>query len=285
MPESNRKKQTKEERKAHKHEYYLKNLESIKAKKKAYQEANREKVLQQRRDSWKRHRDRNVQYLRKRYSEDKKKYLDMCKSYRESHKEEISQKLFNIKKTIIDHYGGACVLCGERNIGFLTLDHINNDGHIERRSKKYKEGRIQYYRRIIREGFPNTLQVLCWSCNRKKYFEYLRCKPKSQNYYAIYVRKRNAMLKERVLSHYGNKCECCSETDMDKLSIDHIHNDGAKHRKDNKMKSGQEFYKWLIKNNFPDGFRCLCHNCNMGRYMNDNICPHKDSKYYIWDGT
>lgn len=98
--------------------------------------------------------------------------------------------------------------------------------------------------------------------------------------------KRNAENMDRYtakkkicFAHYGNICECCAETEEMFLSIDHVNNDGAEHRK-NEVK-GNDIYAWLIKNNFPDGFRLLCHNCNMGRHRNGGICPHQEGSSTI----
>ena len=64
------------------------------------------------------------------------------------------------RSQVYDHYGRQCVCCGETNEIFLTLDHINNDGHIER--KMHSQGGL--YSRIIQEGYPDRFQVLCWNC-------------------------------------------------------------------------------------------------------------------------
>lgn len=90
-------------------------------------------------------------------------------------------------------------------------------------------------------------------------------------------RAKQLSLKYRleVLIHYGGnppKCACCGETRYEFLTIDHINNDGAKDRK--KFVNNYAFYRWLIKNNFPEGYRILCYNCNcsLGHY---GYCPHK----------
>lgn len=77
-----------------------------------------------------------------------------------------------------------------------------------------------------------------------------------------------------VLARYGNKCTCCGETRQEFLAIDHIDGGGNKHRKELGNKS---FYGWLIKNDYPAGFRVLCHNCNMalGCY---GYCPHNQER-------
>ena len=73
-----------------------------------------------------------------------------------------------------------------------------------------------------------------------------------------------------VLEHYGLRCACCGESTYEFLELDHINNDGTKHRKE----IGTNINHWLYKNNFPDGFQTLCSNCNnaKGRW---GECPHK----------
>jgi hypothetical protein len=73
-----------------------------------------------------------------------------------------------------------------------------------------------------------------------------------------------------VFDHYGWRCSCCGESESNFLTIDHIHNDGANHKKERT----NTLYEWLVKNNFPEGFRTLCYNCNCGRKLGS--CPHKN---------
>lgn len=80
--------------------------------------------------------------------------------------------------------------------------------------------------------------------------------------------------REAVLEHYGEKCVCCGETESCFLAIDHTEGDGNTHRKEIK-KYGSGFFKWLVDNNFPEGFQILCHNCNMGKHLNGGVCPHQ----------
>jgi len=81
----------------------------------------------------------------------------------------------------------------------------------------------------------------------------------------------------QILIHYGGdppKCSCCDETEIKFLSIDHIKGGGNQHRRERGIKSGWQFYRWLIEHSFPEGFQVLCYNCNFakGHY---GICPHK----------
>ena len=71
----------------------------------------------------------------------------------------------NMKRLIMDHYGSKCVCCGETELVFLTIDHINNDGQQHRK----RLGDVsRFYEYIIKAGFPDDLQILCWNCNEAK---------------------------------------------------------------------------------------------------------------------
>ena len=76
-------------------------------------------------------------------------------------------------------------------------------------------------------------------------------------------------LRKIVLTHSGGKypkCKRCDYKIKEALTIDHINNDGSKHRKE--IGSGSSnFYKWLINNNFPTEFQILCRNCNHLKYL------------------
>ena len=144
--------------------------------------------------------------------------------------------------------------------------------------REYRKRNLERVREKDREWY--------WK-NRDKELEYgRRWKEKNREKTREYARKyhRNNKEKERlqkqkvrfkVLSHYSNgvpKCKCCGETHLEFLTIDHIHNNGAEERKT--IGSGQGFYYWIIKNNYPEGLQILCYNCNCakGHY---GECPHQ----------
>jgi hypothetical protein len=68
-----------------------------------------------------------------------------------------------------------------------------------------------------------------------------------------------------VISHYGPggepRCSWpgCNWNDVWALSIDHVSGGGNKHRHELGL-IGDEFYKWLIVNGFPEGYQTLCMN-------------------------
>ena len=70
-----------------------------------------------------------------------------------------------------------------------------------------------------------------------------------------------------VLEHYGKSCECCGESRTPFLAIDHL--PGTV-----RSKTAKHLTHWLLANGFPEGYRTLCHNCNMAIRWG-KICPHK----------
>lgn len=86
--------------------------------------------------------------------------------------------------------------------------------------------------------------------------------------------QERARLRQEVLEHYGGKCACCGESENEFLAIDHINGGGNKQRKELKRAAGIAFYRWLRMNEYPDGYRVLCHNCNCARGYY-GYCPHE----------
>jgi hypothetical protein len=79
-----------------------------------------------------------------------------------------------------------------------------------------------------------------------------------------------------VLRRYGGdppRCACCSESEVKFLAIDHIDGGGKAHR-GAVGGSSDAVYRWLRRNGFPEGYRVLCHNCNMARAFYGE-CPHQ----------
>ena len=80
-------------------------------------------------------------------------------------------------------------------------------------------------------------------------------------------KEQNRLAKIRALQHYSNPigatiCNNCGEQDISVLCIDHLDDDGKKHRQDIGI-FGCRFYRWLEQRDYPEGFQVLCYNCNM----------------------
>ena len=71
------------------------------------------------------------------------------------------------RPAIIQHYGGCCRCCGQINIKFLELHHINNDGPAH--AKYHKVSRLNLWRKLYSLDFPDDgfqVEVLCANCHR-----------------------------------------------------------------------------------------------------------------------
>jgi hypothetical protein len=94
--------------------------------------------------------------------------------------------------------------------------------------------------------------------------------------------KRYHQYRLDALIRYGGdppKCACCGELAIPFLTIDHINGGGNTHRKTLKNKYKWGIYEYLKRENYPEGFRILCMNCNtsLGHY---GYCPHQDGYEY-----
>ena len=114
------------------------------------------------------------------------------------------------------------------------------------------------------------LQKFCKTCQRvygRKRYDANKLKEQKRG------RDKYKQLKEEIFEHYGKLCKCCGEKMLDFLAIDHVANDGYTHRKT--VPGGIRMYYWLKKNNFPEGFQVLCHNCNWSKHINGGTCIHQ----------
>ncbi len=101
-----------------------------------------------------------------------------------------------------------------------------------------------------------------------------------------YERHRETMMKQskarrdkyraEMIEAYGGQCVCCGESEPAFLTVDHIHNDGAEHRKRKRgAGSGFSLAIELKKQGWPkDRYQLLCMNCNMAK-GNLGVCPHQ----------
>ncbi len=138
--------------------------------------------------------------------------------------------------------------------------YLNHKDHIIKMTKQY---RMVHGRNESEKSIANgRITTKAWYVKNKNRVNQIK-------------RERRYGLKLQILAAYGGaKCVCCGETVISFLSIDHINGGGNQHRK--KLGGGWNFYRWLIKNNYPTGYQVLCMNCNFGKRMNHGICPHKD---------
>lgn len=78
--------------------------------------------------------------------------------------ERFKKKLLPHREAVFQHYGNACYCCGETIRELLTIDHVNNDGHQQRRENRGASGAFKY-KAIVDAGFPADLRLACYNCN------------------------------------------------------------------------------------------------------------------------
>lgn len=86
-----------------------------------------------------------------------------CLRHHEVMKLRAVQKNLKYKTDCINHYGGKCICCGETELVFLCIDHINGGGVAHR-----KEIGMKIHRWLRQKGYPAGYQVLCANCNLGK---------------------------------------------------------------------------------------------------------------------
>lgn len=93
-------------------------------------------------------------------------------------------------------------------------------------------------------------------------------------------REYRRKVKDLCYEAYGGYvCTCCGVTGEKFLTLDHVNNDGAKHRKEQiGSRGGIGIYLWIIRNNFPPIFQVLCFNCNHAKQLNGGVCPHQEKE-------
>ncbi len=86
-------------------------------------------------------------------------------------------------------------------------------------------------------------------------------------------------LRLQAINHYGGKCACCGEDRLEFLAIDHLGGRGTGAAQRRELPSGARgswFARWLKNQGYPEGYRVLCHNCNMATGLY-GYCPHQES--------
>ena len=123
-------------------EYYRKNKNKINAKRRDYRKNNKDKINKSQ-SKW---RENNRELANRLSRESKKRYEKKA------------------KKAVFENYGKKCSCCGESNLLFLSIDHINGGG-----TKHRKRIREKITTWLYRNNFPKGYQTLCFNCNWGKH--------------------------------------------------------------------------------------------------------------------
>lgn len=69
----------------------------------------------------------------------------------------------SLRAEMIAAYGSQCNCCGEAQEEFLQLDHVENDGHLDRKLHRTSN---KLFAHLKRAGWPTArYQLLCANCN------------------------------------------------------------------------------------------------------------------------
>jgi hypothetical protein len=79
--------------------------------------------------------------------------------------EQAKRAYEKLRGKLVEAYGGKCACCGESELSFLEIDHVNGGGLKHFRSKPP----ANVYREIIKAAPSPDYQLLCANCNRGKW--------------------------------------------------------------------------------------------------------------------
>lgn len=192
--------------------------------------------------------------------------------------------------------GSFCSFCSETEKEFLTVDHKNDDGYLDRSSNSSFSAKHIYSR--IKSGLdtPNRFQVLCWNCNRSKpplkksvaravgikktclgcgnskdESEFHLDGIKRRSRCSTCISTRRLLKKHSAYQQLGGCCSCCGESRYDRLALDHIKNDGADRRRFGEISI--VLYGQVLSGRLRTNIQLLCHNCNASKYYGRS-CIH-----------
>ena len=122
-----------------------------------WKQRNREAVNARRRELYaadpEKHRERQRAYKK---GEAKPRVLAANRAWSAEYRAQLRAEM-------IAAYGGRCACCGEAEEAFLQLDHVENDGHLDRKAHKTSAKLFAVLKRL---GWPrDRYQLLCANCN------------------------------------------------------------------------------------------------------------------------
>jgi hypothetical protein len=135
----------------------------------------------------------------------------------------------------------------------------NQRRHTDQHRAKNRAYLKEYYKRLTPEQRKQRQE------NSKKYANSDRARARRT------INRRELRL--AFIEHYGGKCQCCGETTIEFLTIEHVNGGG---RQERKTMNSEHLMRKLRREGWPDDgkYSVLCFNCNaaIGIY---GYCPHQ----------
>lgn len=194
--------------------------------------------------------------------------LDRGREYRSLVRSKRDRKEYLKRWRADKKFNKICTICGERPLtnGSTT---------------KCTECRETTSKSIIERYKNRKENKICVRCKQPTN-GFSKCSQCATEANVSHTKNRNNT-KIAVFNHYSIdeiwKCNCCGEDFYEFLTIDHVENNGASHRKEmgSKKGSGHLLYRWLQINNFPVGYQILCWNCQWSKHLHGK-CQCQDYK-------
>lgn len=94
------------------------------------------------------------------------------------------------------------------------------------------------------------------------------------------TKRYSAAIRNEVLTHYSfgkPLCRCCGTDEPCYLTVDHVDDDGAEHRRREKGSTNGNrltgMYRKIILGGFVERLQVLCWNCQWAKRLNGGRCP------------
>lgn len=175
----NKKEMSKTDRSEYARAYYEANRERLRVYYQEYQARNRGHLKELGR-KW---REKNPNYQREwakrnpgkvqEYNERQRRRMGMTPRTRQTPEERRARRRAWDRRLwgeVIAAYGAKCACCGEAELRFLTIDHINGERpefpDLKPAKGKKRSSTNALYRWLKRKGWPKGFQCLCWNCNQ-----------------------------------------------------------------------------------------------------------------------
>ena len=257
---------------------YLANRETHIAKVKLRYDQKKEEILAK----------KNVRYASNKTAISKKRKLERKLNPKKEAIQQSTRRL-KIKQEVIKKLGGECAECGINDISVLCIDHIYNDGKLDR----VFTNSITMMRNIVKFGDQGRYQCLCFNCNLKKEIlkdrhcelvgilkECTTCNTtydlsvfKKHNrepdgYLKVCkkcIRRKDLEVKKMTFITLGSTKCVCGVDDILVLSIDHINEDGNTARSEG---LGLKLYTAILNKRIDlTNIQVLCMNCNLQKHF------------------
>jgi len=228
-------------------------------------------------------------------------------AYRAAHPEvfrEFDKRRYdNARMGAIRKLGSSCVICCEDELEFLTIDHVFNDGAVERANRHHR----LVFQSIVRGIVDlSRYRVLCRNCNSgRSIVDIHNSVPRSAHAFTgdpcrkcgraklvrtsshpLYgtrkrsecrycERDRNGALRRDALKLFGGSCRCCAQSDPAKLTFDHLRENGNVQRGSDHCGTAH-FYRRLLREDLNrTEYQLLCWNCNFSKHLGGGTCVHQ----------